>query len=404
MNKQEIGSRKQEVARAMIVAGVMSGTSADGVDVAVCRVSPGKDGAPKVKVLGHRHFGYEKKVRAAVLAAAGGAAQSAAEFSRLAWRLGEVYAKCVEKTAAELQVKLQLVACHGQTIYHQGVSESYLGRAQRCTWQIGDVAPVVERLRVPVVSDFRPADMAAGGQGAPLVPMLDYCLFRHAAKSRLLLNLGGIANMTALPACCDVDGVLAFDTGPANMVIDAVMQRLAGKSFDRGGAVAAHGKVLDRVVKQLMAAPYFSALPPKSCGREEYGEEFLARLLELCGKAATEDVVATATALTVASIMDAYRRFCWPHLGQRAPLARATEMFVAGGGANNMTLMRMLTAEFAKLGVTVTTTESAGLAVDAKEAAAFALLGWLTWHGLPGNVPSATGASRPVILGKVTLA
>jgi anhydro-N-acetylmuramic acid kinase len=396
--------KKQGVAKAMIVAGVMSGTSADGVDVAVCRVSPGKDGVPKLKVLGHRHFAYEKKVRAAVLAAASGATQSAAEFSRLAWRLGEVYAECVETTTAALQVKVQLVACHGQTVYHQGALEKYLGKAQRCTWQIGEVAPIVERLRVPAVSDFRPADVAAGGQGAPLVPMLDYCLFRHATKNRLLLNLGGIANVTALPAGCDVERVLAFDTGPANMVIDAVMQRLMGKSYDRGGVVASRGKVLDDVVKALMEGRYFSALPPKSCGREEYGEAFVARLLKLCGKAATEDVVATATALTVASVVDAYRRFCWPHLGQRAPLARATEMFVAGGGAKNATLMRMLTREFAKLGVTVATTENAGLAVDAKEAAAFALLGWLTWHGLPGNVPSATGASRNVILGKVTLA
>ncbi len=388
----------------MHVAGVMSGTSADGVDVAVCRVAPGKDGIPKVKVLGHRHFAYEKKVRAAVLAAASGAAQSAADFSRLAWRLGEVYAACVETTAAELGVKPRLVACHGQTIYHQGVAQNYLGRPQRCTWQIGEVAPVVERLRVPVVSDLRAADMAAGGQAAPLVPMLDYCVFRHAKKNRLLLNLGGIANMTALPAGCDPEGVLAFDTGPANMVIDAVMQRLVGKSYDRLGAVARRGKVLDVVVKELMESRYFAALPPKSCGREEYGQAFVARLMMRCGKAATEDIVATATALTVASVVDAYRRFCWPHLGQRAPLARATEMFVAGGGAKNRTLMRMLTGEFAKLGVTVATTESAGLAVDAKEAAAFALLGWLTWHGLPGDVPSATGATRPVILGKVTLA
>jgi anhydro-N-acetylmuramic acid kinase len=404
MKKQQIGNRKQEVAKAMIVAGVMSGTSADGVDVAICRVSPGKDDVPKLKVLGHRHFGYEKKVRAAVLAAASGAPQSAAESSRLAWRLGEVYAECVEKTAVEFGLKPQLVACHGQTIYHQGVAQSYLGKPQRCTWQIGEVAPMVEQLRVPVVSDFRPADMAAGGQGAPLVPMLDYCAFRHATRNRLLLNLGGIANVTALPAGCGVDGVLAFDTGPANMVIDAAMQRLVGKSYDRSGAMAARGKVQDQVVKELMEGRYFSALPPKSCGREEYGEAFVACLMKLCGDIATEDIIATATALTVASVVDAYRRFCWPHLGQRAPLARATEMFIAGGGAKNKTLMQMLTAEFAKLGVKVATTESAGLAIDAKEAAAFALLGWLTWHGLPGNVPSATGATRPVVLGKVTLA
>lgn len=391
---------KQGAERSMIVAGVMSGTSADGIDVAVCRVAPG----PKVKVLGHRHFAYEKRLRAAVLAAASGEPQSAAVFSRLSWRLGDVYAECVDKTCVELRLKPQLVACHGQTIYHQGVEQMYLGRPQRCTWQIGEAAPIAERLRVPVVSDLRPADMAAGGQAAPLVPMLDYCLFRHATKNRLLLNLGGIGNITALPAGCGVDGVLAFDTGPANMVIDAVMQRLAGKSYDRGGAAAARGEVLKPVMKTLMEAKYFSAPTPKSCGREQYGEAFVDRLLKLCGKASTEDVAATATALTVASVMEGYRRFCWPHLGQRAPLARATEMYVAGGGAKNKTLMRWLTEEFAALGVKVRTTDSAGLALDAKEAAAFALLGWLTWHGLPGNVPSATGAKRSVILGKVTFA
>jgi anhydro-N-acetylmuramic acid kinase len=246
--------------------------------------------------------------------------------------------------------------------------------------------------------------MAAGGQGAPLVPMLDFFMFRHATKNRLLLNLGGIANITALPAGCHVDDVMAFDTGPANMVIDALMQRLFQKRYDRGGAVAALGHVLDEVVEKLLRGTTFSAPPPKSCGREEFGVAFMERLMKLCNKAAKEDVVATATALTAASVVAAYCRFCWPHLDQRAPAAKATELFVAGGGARNRTLMRILSEGFAELGVKVATTEAAGMAVEAKEAAAFALLGWLTWHGLPGNVPNATGASRAVVLGKVTLA
>jgi anhydro-N-acetylmuramic acid kinase len=188
------------------------------------------------------------------------------------------------------------------------------------------------------------------------------------------------------------------------MVIDAVMQKLYAKEYDASGRTAARGKVLDDVVKKLMRAKYFSAQPPKSCGREEFGAEFVERFIEACEKAGgeKEDIVATATALTVESIQDAYRRFCWPQLGQRAPGAKATEMFIAGGGAKNKTLMRGLTEVFGSLGVKVATTESAGLAVEAKEAAAFALLGWLTWHGLPGNVPSATGAKRAVVLGKVT--
>ena len=265
---------------------------------------------------------------------------------------------------------------------------------------------IAERLRVPVVSDFRPADMATGGQGAPLVPMLDYCLFRHATKNRLLLNLGGIANVTALPAGCDADGVLAFDTGPANMVIDACMQELYGKAFDRDGKAAKQGRPFADVVSRLMDEPYFAALPPKSCGREEFGAAFVERFVEMSKRdgARKQDVIATATALTATSVLEAYRRFCWPHLGQRAPLARATEMFVAGGGARNATLMRLLRDGFGELGVPVATTEEAGLAIEAKEAAAFALLGWLTWHGLPGNVPSATGASRAVVLGRITYA
>jgi anhydro-N-acetylmuramic acid kinase len=393
------------IPKAMVVAGVMSGTSADGVDVAICRVSPAVDAksSPRVKVLGYRSFAYDKKLRAAVLAAMDAKATSAAELARLSWRLGEVYAECVSQTAHELELKPQLVACHGQTIYHQGEAQKYLGEPLRCTWQLGEAALIAERMRVPVVSDFRPADMAAGGQAAPLVPMLDFCLFRHATKNRLLLNLGGIANVSALPAGAGVDDVLAFDTGPSNMVIDACMLRLFEKRFDANGAIAARGLVLRDVVTKLMEAKYFSALPPKSCGREEYGEAFVDRFIVLCGRGAKkQDVIATATAFTAETVLDAYRRFCWPHLGQKAPMARATELFAAGGGTQNATLMRMLSDGFLRLGVKVATTAAMGVATEAKEAAAFALMGWLTWHGLPGNVPAATGAKRAVVLGKVS--
>jgi anhydro-N-acetylmuramic acid kinase len=388
----------------MLVAGVMSGTSADGVDVAICRVSPAlPKGAPRVKVLGHRSFAYDAKLRAAVLAAMDAKQTSTAELARLSWRLGAVYAECVDVTAYELKLKPQLVACHGQTIYHQATALPYLGQPVRCTWQIGEASLISERLRVPVISDFRPADMAAGGQAAPLVPMLDFCLFRHATKNRLLLNLGGIANVAVLPAGCSVDEVLAFDTGPANMIADVCMKRLYGRRFDKDGAIAARGKVLDGVVVKLMQASYFSAPPPKSCGREEFGEAFVTRFIALCERegARKQDILATAIAFTTETILDAYQRFCLPHLGQRAC---TTELFAAGGGTRNATLMQRLHEGFSALGVRVTTTEEAGVATEAKEAAAFALMGWLTWHGLPGNVPSATGATRPVVLGRITLA
>ena len=388
----------------LLVAGVMSGTSADGIDVALCRISPALRGdtAPRLKLLGHRSFAYDKKVRATILSIAAGNNTTAAELSLLSWRLGELYADCIATTAHELKLKPQLAAMHGQTVYHQSVPAKFLGAPIRCTSQIGEPAVLAERLRIPVISDFRPADLAAGGQGAPLVSMLDFCLFRHETKSRVLLNLGGIANVTALAAGCTSTDVLAFDTGPASILIDLLMQQLYNRRFDKNGAVAASGQILKPVLDRLLTTPYFSAPVPKSCGREEFGPAFAHQLLALCKSAPKQDVIATATALTASTILDAYRRFCWPHLGQHAPLARATELIAAGGGTKNLTLMRMLTQGFAQLGVTVSTTAGAGLPVEAKEAAAIALLGWLTWHGLPGNIPSATGASRPVILGKVT--
>jgi anhydro-N-acetylmuramic acid kinase len=397
----------------MVVAGVMSGTSADGVDVAVCRIGPGRSSGhgsslpnlPKINVLGHASFPFSNALRAAVLRAMDAKVTSTAELAQLSWRLGEVYAECVEKTAERFGVKIGLVGCHGQTVYHQAGAAKYLGGPLRCTWQMGEASLIAERMRVAVVSDFRPADMAAGGEGAPLVPMLDYVLFRDAHKSLILLNMGGIANVTILPVDCGMGEVMAFDTGPANMVVDACMERLFGKKFDRGGAVARRGSVVAGVVERVMRERYFSALPPKSCGREEFGEAFTERFIAMCRRAGSSDadVVATATALTASSIVEAYRRLCWPHLGQLAPLAKGTELVAAGGGAKNATLMRMLREGLEPLGVKVRQMEELGLATEAKEAVAFALLAWLTWHRIPGNVPSATGAKRAVVLGKVTL-
>jgi anhydro-N-acetylmuramic acid kinase len=393
------------MSKSVVVAGVMSGTSADGVDVAVCRISPAstKSGTPQIRLLGHVGVSYPKELRAAVLRAMDADAISVSDLARLNWRLGEVYADAVEKAQSELGVKAELVGCHGQTVYHQGATEDYLGKDVRATWQMGEAAVIEERLRVPVVSDFRPADLAAGGQGAPLVPMLDYCMFRSAEVSRVLLNLGGIANLTALPAGVGIDGVMAFDTGPGNMVIDACMRRLYEREFDEGGAVAQSGSVLKEVVETILKHGYFSALPPKSCGREQFGEVFVSRFIAMCRKAGghedrDEDVVATATALTVASVLDAYRRFASVHVGDTA----AVELVVAGGGTKNDVLMKMLEDGLASLEVKVRLMEELGVPSQAKEAVAFALLAWLSWNGLPGNVPTATGARRAVVLGKVT--
>jgi anhydro-N-acetylmuramic acid kinase len=391
--------------KALIVAGVMSGTSADGVDVAICRIGPGlrTGDLPRVKLIGSAGFPYPKSVRAEVLQVMEGQPLTVAEMSRLNWRLGQVYADCVEKTAARIGVKVGLVGCHGQTVHHEASAVRVLGADVRSTWQMGEAAVIADRIRCPVVSDFRPADLAAGGQGAPLVPMLDFCLFRSAKVSRLLLNLGGIANVTAIPAAGSLDAVMAFDTGPGNMVIDRCMTELFGKKFDRGGSVARRGRVLREVVARLLRERYFSALPPKSCGREEFGAAFAAGLVGMCREAGGTDAdcVATATALTAESVLAAYRGFLWAHAGAAAPVAKV-ELCVAGGGAKNRTLMGMLRQGFAAIGVRVRLMEELGVPAQAKEGVAFALLAWLTWNGMTANVPAATGAARPVVLGKVS--
>jgi anhydro-N-acetylmuramic acid kinase len=262
---------KRPELKTLLVAGVMSGTSADGVDVALCRISPplGAGTAPRLKLLGHRSFVYDKKLRTAILSIAAGEKTTAAEVSQLSWRLGELYAECIDTTSCELHLKPQLAAMHGQTIYHQAVPAKFLGAFIRCTSQIGEPAVLAERLRIPVISDFRPADLAAGGQGAPLVSMLDFCVFRHATKNRVLLNLGGIANVTALPAACSSADVLAFDTGPASILIDLLMQQLYNRRFDKNGTVAARGQVLKAVPRYPSpVAAKSSALPSlTSCSR-----------------------------------------------------------------------------------------------------------------------------------------
>jgi anhydro-N-acetylmuramic acid kinase len=386
----------------MIVAGVMSGTSADGIDVALTLISPPrtKGGTPRVKLLAHAHHPYPKTVRAAVLSAMNGEPTTTADLSRLNWRLGQLYADAVEATAAQFKLKPALVGLHGQTLYHQATAAPYLGAPTRATWQTGEPSVVAERLHCPVASDFRPADLAAGGQGAPLVPMLDYCLFRSPTKNRILLNLGGIANVTVLPAACTPQHVLAFDTGPGNMLVDALMQRLFRKPFDKDGKSAARGK-FDGIG---FFDPYLQTPPPKSCGREQFGSEFADRFIASYESAETgkADIIAAATWLTPLTITDAISRFCIPHLTAHAPHARTTEVVAAGGGIHNAFLMEILGELLGDLQIKLSTTNSLGLPSQSKEAVAFALLAWLTWNRLPGNIPSATGAAHPAILGKVT--
>ena len=396
----------------MIVAGVMSGTSADGINVALVRFasdgagrargpSPHKTEHSDFKLLAHEEYPFPAPIRRAILAMMNAELAHVADLARLNFLLGELYAEAVARTARKHRAKLDLVGCHGQTLYHQGEAERFLGRKLAVTWQTGEGAVIAARLGVPVVSDFRPADIAAGGKGAPLVPFLDYLVYRNQAVGRIAQNIGGIANLTAIPAGASLRQVVAFDTGPGNMVIDAVMEELFGKRLDRDGRVAAAGRALDGVIVQLMRAHFFRQKPPRTAGREEFGREYVGQFLQICRGASKADVVATATALTARSIADAVQRFVLPRFGVRR---RDHEMIVSGGGAKNPTLMTMLRHEIAPLGIGLHFSDEFGVPAEAKEAVAFALLAHETWHRRPSNVPSATGAKRAAILGKISYA
>lgn len=389
----------------LIVAGVMSGTSADGINVALVRIDSEKMSAsspahagkrPAIRLLGQSEFPYPAKVRAAVLAAMNASRANVADLARLNSLLGELYADAVLATQQKFRARADLVGCHGQTLYHQGEAQSFLGTRVSTTWQTGEAAVIAARLGVPVVSDFRPADMAAGGKGAPLVPYLDYLWFWDQSLGRIVQNIGGIANLTAIPAGAKPNRVVAFDTGPGNMVIDALTQQLLGQPFDRAGKIAASGEVIEPVLKRILTRPFFRAKPPKTAGREEFGREFVRDFLRMCDRARKQDLVATATALTACSISDAVQRFVLTKSGAFC------ELVVSGGGAKNATLITMLAEKLAPKGIVIRFSGEFGLPSEAKEAVAFAVLAYETWYRRPSNVPSATGAKGPAILGKIS--
>ena len=384
----------------MIVAGVMSGTSADGINVALARIQ-GRGFRSRLELLAHYQFAYPGNVRRAVLAAMNAKSVSAADLARLNFLLGDLYSDAVRAAQRRSRLECELVGCHGQTLYHQGDARLFLGRRVACTWQIGEAAIIAAKLGVPVVSDFRPADMAAGGKGAPLVPFLDYVLYRHRRYGRIVQNLGGIGNLTAIPPRALPENVVAFDTGPANMVIDAVAEELFDRPYDRNGRLAARGEPIERVLQQLLRHPFFRQKPPKAAGREQFGREFVREFLRLCRRGDENDIIATATAVTARSIGIAVRRFVLPLVD---PPLRFREFVISGGGTKNATLIRMIREELAPLKMRVRASDELGLPAEAKEAAAFALLAYQTWRRLPSNVPSATGAERPAILGKISYA
>jgi anhydro-N-acetylmuramic acid kinase len=382
----------------MIVAGVMSGTSADGINVAIVRLPASGRGRQVHTLLAHEEYPFPTRVRRAILEMMNAELARVADLARLNFLLGELYAEAVAKTVRKHRVKLDLIGCHGQTLYHQGDAARFLGRKLAVTWQTGEAAIIAARLGVPVVSDFRPADMAAGGKGAPLVPFLDYLLYRDERIGRIAQNIGGIANLTAIPANASLREVMAFDAGPGNMIIDGVMEELFAKRYDRDGRIAGSGRPLDGVIARLARAPFFRQKPPRTAGREEFGREYVSRFLQLCRGASKPDVVTTATALTARTITDAVKR----HVLKRNQSFQ--EMIISGGGTKNPTLVAMLHGELNALGIALRFSDEFGVPSEAKEALAFALLAHETWHQRPSNVPSATGAKRPAILGKISYA
>jgi anhydro-N-acetylmuramic acid kinase len=352
----------------------MSGTSLDGIDVAVVDIRD-----RRIDVVAHSTTPYSEKVRCQILSVSNCDTHTA-EISRLNFLLPNLYAAAVQKCGVPIET-IELIGCHGQTIFHE----------ERSTLQLGDGSVLAERLGKPVVSDFRPRDMAAGGKGAPLVPFVDYRLYAHAKIGRVALNVGGIANITALPPGGEPEDVIAFDTGPGNMVVDQLVSIHTNgrRKFDTGGDIASNGTVNEKMLDRLLRASYFRRPPPKTAGREQYGREFVHELVAT-GEP-LPNLIATATALTAASIAAGVQRFV------KHPVH---EVIVSGGGSHNRLMMAYLQGFLPQSKLRVSS--EFGIDSDAKEAIAFAILAYETWHRRPSNLPSATGARHPVVLGKIS--
>ena len=388
---------KQSRGRGLLALGIMSGTSADGIDVALVRVA-----GRKASLENFAAFPFPRGVQQIILSLGEGRSTSTREISQLNFLLGEVFAQAALSACKKFRVppsRIDVIGSHGQTVFHQGKPTTLLGRQIASTLQIGEPSVIAQRTGITTVGDFRPADIAAGGQGAPLVPFVDFLLYRHARIGRVALNIGGIANVTVIPAAANLGDVFAFDTGPGNMVIDALVRHFTngGKRFDRNAGIAATGTLLPGLLRTLLADKYFLLAPPKTAGREGYGEAYVRALLTHpdVRRAKPEDVIRTVTILTALSILDAFHRFMQPK-------AKIGELIVSGGGAHNPLLMAQLQSGLEK--VRVREAGELGVPGDAKEAFAFAVLACATLRRNPSNVPGATGARKAVVLGKVCYA
>lgn len=382
--------------------GLMSGTSIDGVDAALVRIG-GTASRPTLNLRSFITVPYPPAIRWDLLKLAGGAPVSSGEISGLNFLVGENFARAALAVCRRGGVSvrdLAVIGSHGQTVFHQGPRAATTSARHvlqtASTLQIGEPAVIAERTGASVVADFRTADLAAGGEGAPLVPMADYLLLRHAKLGTIALNLGGIANVTAIPAGCAQEEVLGFDTGPANIVMDGLVRRFSrgAMSYDKDGALAARGQVIEAALTRVGRLRFFSAPPPKSAGREQFGDAFIERYFLSIRHASKADLLRTAAELTARSVADALRKFVFT----RGAFHR---LIVSGGGARNRFLMQRLRALLPEL--RLYTSDRFGLPVDAKEAMSFALFADRTLRGLPSNLPAVTGARHAAILGKVIL-
>ena len=372
------------------IIGLMSGTSADGITAAMVQVS-GIDEQTKLKVLAWNTYPYDRGFRKEIFKLFSPKTGTVDRICQMSFALGEEFAKAAIRLIRQSKLSrnnIDLIASHGQTIYH-------IPKQPGSTLQVGQAAVIAERTGITTVSDFRSRDIAAGGQGAPLVALADFFLFRNPSKGRAIQNIGGIANVTVIPPSASLEDVYAFDTGPGNTIIDSAIRKLTGGrlSMDKGGIVAGRGRVDNRLLSWLMKSPFVRRPPPKTTGREEFGDEFSesylrhARLKRL----RKEDIVATATAFTAESIAHNYREFVYSR-------ARIDEVVLGGGGSRNLTLVRMLRERLER---PILFHEDFGIPSEAKEACAFAILGNQTMERRSGNVPSATGALRRVVLGTI---
>jgi len=389
-----VSSRIREIAaqKKMRVVGLMSGTSVDGVDVAIVDVT-----GQKVRLLAFNVFPYPPALRREILRLCRPESARLDNICHYNFVLGEVFADAIIKLCRKSGIPLSsidLVGSHGQTIHHNPRGKRYSQTTIRSTLQIGEPSVIAHRTGITTVADFRPRDMAAGGEGAPLVPYADYILFGHNRLSRAVQNIGGIANVTFLPRGCKQDDIIAFDTGPGNMIIDSIIRLISGgkKRFDPAGKMATQGTVDKSLLNEMLRHPFLRRRPPKSTGREEFGSAFANRIYQSAAQKGLSDadIVATVTAFTANSIARAYHQFL-PTMPD--------EVILCGGGSHNNTLVEMLRSELPN--VKMLATEDFGISVDAKEAVSFAILAWATIKGLTNNMPGATGADQPVVMGKI---